>query len=116
MEAGFIPHAPGGPEPLNADSFDDEVLSGETSALVEFWAARCSGCRRLAADLAHLSRTRSVRAFTLNVDEELDAALRHGVNTAPTVILFNGGAERGRLVGVPTRAELCAFLDAHGVE
>lgn len=116
MESGFIPHSPGGPEPLNSDCFDEEVLSGDLPALVEFWAARCSGCRRLAADLADLARSRRFRAYTLNVDEELDAALRHGVNVAPTVVLYQAGFERGRLVGVPTRGDLSAFLETHGVE
>jgi thioredoxin 1 len=99
-ELGFIPHLPGLPEAINADSFDEDVLASPVPTLVEFWAARCGPCRRLAPELAAVAtdvRNRA-RVFTLNVDEEIEAAERFGVRSIPAILLFVGGAEKARLV------------------
>ena len=99
-EIGFIPHLPGTPEAINSDSFDEDVLECPVPVLVEFWAARCGPCRRLAPVLDAVAREYAgrVRVFTLNVDEETDAAERFGVRAIPAVLLFESGAERARLV------------------
>jgi thioredoxin 1 len=111
-ELGFIPHLPGHPEAINADSFDEDVLSSPIPVLVEFWAARCGPCRRLAPEMAAAAAELGERArvFTLNVDEELDAAIRFGVRTIPATLLFVGGEEKARLLGVADRSALVNLL------
>ena len=107
-ERGFIPHLPGGPEAINADSFDEDVLQSPVPVLVEFWAARCGPCRRLAPEMAALQTELGdqARVFTLNVDEELEAAERFNVRTIPATLLFVNGRERARLVGFHDRNAL----------
>ena len=94
-ETGFIAHRPGGAEATNSDAFDEDVLESPVPVLVEFWAARCSACKRLAPELAKLP----VRVFTLNVDEELPAAVRFSVMAIPALLLFVEGQEVTRWVG-----------------
>jgi thioredoxin 1 len=111
-DSGFIPHRLGMPEAINSDSFAEDVLESPVPVLVEFWAARCSRCRRLAHDLARVARenANSIRVFTLNVDEELPAAVAHDVRQIPAVLLFVGGKETGRLVGEVTYEALRDLL------
>lgn len=116
-ELGFIPHWPGGAEAINADSFDEDVCEASGPVLVEFWAARCGPCRRIAPELERLAKALGprLRVFTVNVDEELDVAVRCDVLTIPATLLFIDGREVGRLVGETTKAALEDFLAAHGV-
>lgn len=115
VEVGFIPHLPGAPEAINADSFEEDVLQESLPVVVEFWAARCAPCRRLAPVLAELTRRERgrLKVVTLNVDEELEAAVRFAVAAIPALLLFVDGQERARLVGLPTEAELAQFLRVH---
>jgi thioredoxin 1 len=111
-ELGFIPHLPGLPEAINADSFDDDVLASPLPVLVEFWAARCGPCRRLVPELAAVVAELGGRArvFSLNVDEELEAAERFGVRSIPATLLFVDGEEKARLIGVTDRTALIHLL------
>jgi thioredoxin 1 len=111
-ETGFIAHWPGGAEATNSDAFDEDVLEPGVPALVEFWAARCSACRRLAPELEALAREQrgQVRVFTLNVDEELPAAVRFEVLAIPALLLFVGGQEVARWVGTVSVAEVRSQL------
>jgi thioredoxin 1 len=111
-ELGFIPHLPGQPEAINADSFEEDVLDSPVPVLVEFWAARCGPCRRLAPEMAAAAAELGGRArvFTLNVDEELEAAERHRVHSIPATVLFVDGVEKARLVGVADRVALVNLL------
>ncbi|MES2464140.1 MAG: thioredoxin domain-containing protein [Armatimonadota bacterium] len=111
-ELGFIPHLPGQPEAINADSFEEDVLLSPVPVLVEFWAARCGPCRRLAPEMAAAAAELGGRArvFTLNVDEELEAAERFAVYSIPATLLFVDGVEKGRLLGIADRAALVNLL------
>jgi thioredoxin len=114
-ELGFIPHYPGAPEAINADSFDEDVLASPVPAVVEFWAARCGPCRRLAPEMASAARDIGQRArfFTVNVDEELPAAERFNVLTVPSTLLFVNGQEKARLLGAFDAAALVNLLRPH---
>jgi thioredoxin-like negative regulator of GroEL len=107
---GFVVNGPRDPEPTNADAFRDDIAVGES--VVEFWAARCSACRRIAPWLSQWQResVQTVKTFTVNVDEELEAAIDAGVRIAPTLVRYRDGREVGRLEGAVDQPGLEAWL------
>lgn len=107
--AGFLPVRPGGAEPLNDDSFEDDIRR-PGDIYVEFWTARCAGCRRLAPWLEELVGREGGTAFTVDIELEPSCTRRAGIAVAPTVVHYRGGIEVGRLEGGIGQADLVDFV------
>jgi thioredoxin 1 len=58
-------------------------------------------------------RANSARFAKLNVDDSPTAAQRYGIRGIPTLILFQDGEEKERLVGVVTEEAIARALDKH---
>ncbi len=92
-------------------TFHDEILAAEVPVLVEFGAAWCPPCRALEPLLHRLADEGAGRwkVRAVDMDESPALAAKYGVRGAPTVIVFAGGVERGRHLGL-TRAETLTAL------
>jgi thioredoxin 1 len=101
---------------LTDDTFDEVVAGADLPVLVEFTAAWCGPCRIMAPVLHELAAELDgeVVMATIDVDENRQACVRHGVMAMPTMVLFVDGKERYRLVGARgkgrLRQELAALL------
>jgi len=94
-------------------SFEDDVLRSPLPVLLDCWAPWCGPCRTLAPVIDALARAYAgrVRVAKLNVDENPGVAARYAVQGIPTLLLFDGGHLRDRLVGAQPRAILEARLE-----
>jgi len=88
------------------ESFGNDVLEVEGPVVVDFWAPWCGPCRAVGPILEQLEDTSGGRvAFTkVNVDENPAVAVRYGVLSIPTVMIFEGGEPRETVVGARPRA------------
>ncbi len=99
----------------NVETADWEarVLGSEKPVLVDLWAAWCAPCRVVGPIVDEISaeRAESLEVFKLDVDANPDVAVRYGVSSIPTLLVFSGGEEVGRVVGALPKARIEAQLD-----
>jgi len=98
---------------LSGDNFDAEVLRADVPVLVDFFGEFCSPCRLLKPVLVELASELGDQAKVGTVDVEADGSLaeRYGINVVPTLIVFRGGREIHRLVGLKTKDYLRQSLE-----
>jgi thioredoxin 2 len=95
-------------------SFETDVLRSPLPVLLDCWAPWCGPCQALSSTIDDLARAYAgrVRVAKLNVPENPATAARYAVQAMPTLLFFDGGHLRDRLVGAHPRAVLKARLDA----
>jgi thioredoxin 1 len=98
------------------DATFDETIAGSTEpVLVDFWAEWCGPCKAIAPILDEIASEKAgkLSIAKLNVDENPTTALRFGVQSIPTLILFKDGKAQKRLVGAKGKRQLLAELEEH---
>jgi len=100
---------------VNDGDFDQVVLQSKTVALVDFWAEWCGPCRTLApiVELVAEHYAGAAEVFKLNVDDSAAVTQRYGIQGIPTLILFQDGVEKERIVGVTSQQKISSTIDRH---
>ena len=93
--------------------FDQEVLKSPLPVLVDLWAAWCGPCRIIAPVVEELAGTYQgkMKMGKLNVDDHPQVAARFRIMNIPTLLLFKGGQEVDRIVGVVPKEELARRIE-----
>ena len=93
-------------------TFSAEVERSPLPVLVDMWAPWCGPCRMIAPSLDELATEMAgrVRFAKLNVDENPATASRFNVRSIPALLVFVGGREVDRIVGVQPKSEIAGRL------
>lgn len=86
---------------LNKANFDEELKTG--LKLVEFYAPWCGYCKKQEGILAEMDK---IYIGQVNTDEDSDIAIRYGINSFPTFLVFNNGKEVERFSGLRSKFDL----------
>lgn len=98
---------------LTANEFNDAVAVGEKLLVIDFWASWCGPCMMLGPVVEQLAEELDgkVTVGKVNVDEEQELAVKFGVMSIPTLVLFKDGSEVARSVGVVPKAKLLEMIE-----
>jgi thioredoxin 1 len=98
-------------------NWKSEVLESPVPVLVDFWAPWCHPCRLLAQTIDELANDfqGKVKIGKMNTDENPETPGSLRISAIPTVLVFQGGMEKDRLVGVNTKQRFQTALKNLGV-
>jgi thioredoxin 1 len=97
---------------VDDDNFEAEVLQSELPVLVDFSAAWCGPCKRLAPIVEKFASDNGgkVKVCTVDIDDAPNVAAKLGIRGVPTLMVFNGGTSLGHKVGLISLAEMSNFV------
>ena len=97
---------------IDESAFEASVVNADGLVLVDFYGAACPPCMQQAPilDAWGTANEGKVEVFKLNVGDAPMLASRFGVMGVPTLILFRGGNEIVRAVGLQNETALDDLL------
>jgi thioredoxin 1 len=94
LESKALPH-------LNSSEFEKEVLKSQVPTVVDFYADWCGPCRMVSPIIEALSSeyVGKVKFVKVNTDDNPDIAMKYGIMSIPTIIVFKNGQVASTIIG-----------------
>ena len=97
---------------LTDSTFDEAIKSSTEPVLVDFWAEWCTPCKMVAPVLDQIVSESGgkLRLAKVNVDDSMELARRFDVMSIPTMIVFQDGEAKARIIGAKPKGQLLEEL------
>ncbi len=93
-------------------TFEQEVLNSDVPVLVDFWAIWCAPCRLIAPVVEELANEYEgkLKVAKLDVDHNPNTAVKYGIRSIPTLLIFKNGQVVDQIVGAVPKQYLVERL------
>ena len=98
---------------FNDQNFDSDVLEAGTPVLVDFWAVWCGPCKAIAPIVEEIANDYNgkVKVGKMDVDRNNQVAMRYGIRSIPTLLVFNNGEVVDQVIGNVGKESIESMLD-----
>ncbi len=102
------------PVTFTDETFEADVINSELPVLIDFWAVWCGPCKMIAPIVEELAGEYEGKAKIgkLDVDENQQTAIKYGVRSIPTLLIFKGGVVVDTIIGAVPKAQIVQKLKA----
>jgi thioredoxin 2 len=102
----------GQPRDVGAAMLTRQIEKGTVPVVVDVWAAWCGPCKAMAPEYEQAAAATEPAARFLKLDSDAEQAMSAnlGIRSIPTMLLFSGGKEVGRVSGAMPSARIRAWI------
>ena len=99
---------------ITKSNFNELVINNKGLALVDFWAVWCGPCQMQAPIIEELAKELDdVTVGKVNVDEQQELAVKYGISSIPTIMLFKNGKAVDTMVGYQAKESLINLIEKY---
>jgi len=94
-------------------NFETEVLQSDSPVLVDFWAEWCGPCHAIAPTVEQIASdyVGKVKVGKVNVDNNQKIAMKFGIRSIPSLLIFKNGSVVNQIVGAVPKNSITKLLD-----
>jgi thioredoxin len=101
------------PIEITDSNFEQEVIKCDVPVLIDFWAIWCGPCKVIAPVVEEIASEYEgkLKVGKLDVDNNPNTAVKYGIRSIPTLMVFSNGQVSDQMIGALPKAQIVNRLE-----
>ena len=96
---------------ITKENFEEAVLKNPNRVLLDFWAEWCGPCKMIAPIIHEIAEENEhITVGKVNVDQQMELAIKYGISSIPTLLVFENGQVLHTSVGLKSKEQIEKLL------